>query len=640
MKSYGKILLGAAMLQMPFFFTSCVEEMGKPVCAELEIQSDIFVGPEEGIYEAPLVSTYPWYASTNVDWIKITKNRGQALLKEKLVFKVQANRTLDVREATIYIKLMDQLTGEFIVRQNGQGEYIILPIDKVYFNNQVSEHTVTVQTKVDWTLDKSQENGISFEKVDLNHLKIKSGANSTGKELSASVNLTSVNNPERKATLTVFQKAEKDIIAFVVPEEDSRGKVVMKSGSKETTLGIVLNKKVKISSSADWLRIVKTPLVDDVEIVQNVEMSYTVSENPGREERTAYITVQDEASPVNDVYTIYQRGVEDIVYCKTGGTGDGTSWDRAYGNIIDAMNACGHFASQELWVSEGEFELSEVMVKKYVNVYGGFKGDEIALAQRDQSKKTVLKGKQKFLAGYRMKEAVEDYYMDGFVITGVDEPDATHIGIIEFYDHHVLRNCIVRDNVYGKNAGGYFENTKVINSLFYNNHNTASAGVVQFSNTDCINCTIVGNKNTGDWGAGGGMRAASGSRFINTVVWGNLATTKRAENVQVYIDKSDDVEVVNCFFQMGLKKDGITPAMFNDGNTPKGDKGYTVLAADNAAGARFVNPSANDYSLGEGSVLIDAGNAERLEGMDVYTDIVGNDRIIGGNPDVGAYEKK
>lgn len=380
MKSYGKILLGAAMLLMPFFFTSCVEEMGKPVCAELEIQSDIFVGPEEGIYEAPLVSTYPWYASTNVDWIKITKNRGQALLKEKLVFKVQANKTLDVREATIYIKLMDQLTGEFIVRQNGQGEYIILPIDKVYFNNQVSEHTVTVQTKVDWTLDKSQENGISFEKVDLNHLKIKSGANSTGKELSASVNLTSVNNPERKATLTVFQKAEKDIIAFVVPEEDSRGKVVMKSGSKETTLGIVLNKKVKISSSADWLRIVKTPLIDDVEIVQNVEMSYTVSENPGREERTAYITVQDEASPVNDVYTIYQRGVEDIVYCKAGGTGDGTSWERAYGNIIDAMNACGHFASQELWVSEGEFELSEVMVKKYVNVYGGFKGDEIALA--------------------------------------------------------------------------------------------------------------------------------------------------------------------------------------------------------------------------------------------------------------------
>lgn len=61
------------MLLMPFFFTSCVEEMGKPVCAELEIQSDIFVGPEEGIYEAPLVSTYPWYASTNVDWIKITK---------------------------------------------------------------------------------------------------------------------------------------------------------------------------------------------------------------------------------------------------------------------------------------------------------------------------------------------------------------------------------------------------------------------------------------------------------------------------------------------------------------------------------------------------------------------------------------
>ena len=133
----------------------------------------------------------------------------------------------------------------------------------------------------------------------------------------------------------------------------------MKSGSKETTLGIVLNKKVKISSSADWLRIVKTPLIDDVEIVQNVEMSYTVSENPGREERTAYITVQDEASPVNDVYTIYQRGVEDIVYCKAGGTGDGTSWERAYGNIIDAMNACGHFASQELWVSEGEFELSD-----------------------------------------------------------------------------------------------------------------------------------------------------------------------------------------------------------------------------------------------------------------------------------------
>ena len=640
MKSYGKILMGAAMLLLPFFFTSCEEEMGKPVHAELEIQSDIFVGPEEGIHEVGLVSTYPWYATTNVDWIKITKNRGQALLDEKLVFKVQPNKTLDVREATIYIKLMDQMTGEFIVRQNGQGDYVILPVDKVYFNNQVSEYTVAVQTRVDWNLDKSKENGIAFEKIDRNHLKIKSDANTTGKQLSASVTLTSVENSERKATLTVFQRAEKDIMAFVVPDEESNGKVVMKTGSGETALQIVLNKKVKVSTSADWIQIVKEPVVDNVEIVQNVELTYTVSENPGREERTGYIAIKDEAGSAEDVYAIYQRGVEDIVYCKVGGTGDGTSWDRAYGDIVEAMNKCSHFASQELWVSEGEFELNEVMTKKFINVYGGFKGDEIALAQRDQSKKTILKGKQKFLAGYRMIEAVEDYYMDGFVITGVNEPDATQVGIIEFYDHYVLRNCIIRDNVYGKNAGGYFENTKVINCIFYNNHNTASAGVVQFNNTDCVNCTIVGNKNTGDWGAGGGMRAAAGSRLINTVVWGNLATTKRAENVQVYIDKSDDVEVVNCFFQMGLKKDGTTPAMFNDGNTPKGDKGYTVLSADNAAGARFVNPSAHDYSLGDGSVLINAGNAERLVGMGVYTDIVGNNRIIGGKPDVGAYEKK
>ena len=35
MKSYGKILMGAAMLLLPFFFTSCEEEMGKPVHAEL-----------------------------------------------------------------------------------------------------------------------------------------------------------------------------------------------------------------------------------------------------------------------------------------------------------------------------------------------------------------------------------------------------------------------------------------------------------------------------------------------------------------------------------------------------------------------------------------------------------------------------
>ena len=639
MKSYGKILMGAVMLLMPFFFTSCQEEMGKPVHPELEIQPDIFVGPEEGIHEVPLVSTYPWYATSNVDWIKITKNRGQALLDEKLVFKVQPNKTLDVREATIYIKLMDQMTAEFVVRQNGQGDYVVLPVDKVYFNNQVSEHTITVQTRVDWTLDKTQEKGISFEKVDINHLKIKSGTNTSGAEISATVTLTSVENPERNASLTVFQKAEKDIISFVIPDEDKNGKVVMKDGAKETPLQIVLNKKVEITTSEDWIKVVKTPVVDNVEIVQNVEMAYTVDPNPGKEERTGYITVQEESGSFKDVYTIYQRGVNDIVYCKVGGTGDGTSWERAYGDIAEAMNACGHFASQELWVSEGEFELFEVMVKKYVNVYGGFKGDEIALAQRDPAKKTVLKGKKKFLAGYRSTEAKEDYYMDGFEITGVNDPDGSNIGIIEFYDHHVLRNCIVHDNVYGKNAGGYFEGTKLINCLFYNNHNTGSAGVLQLNNSDCINCTIVNNKNTGDWGAGGGMRAAAGSRLINTVVWGNIAQTSgRAQNVQVYLDKTEDIEVVNCFFQMGLKKDGKTPVMFNDGNTPKGNKGYTELAADNAAGAHFVNPSAHNYSLGDGSVLIDAGNAARLEGMGADKDIVGKDRIQGSNPDVGAYE--
>ncbi len=121
MKSLKKILLGATVLFAGIFSVSCEKDnLGKPVEPKLEIQELVEVEAAGGITEIPLVSSYPWIASSNADWFKFKKNRGQMKLKEKIVIEVNPNPSSESREAGIQIRLMDQMSANIIIRQKGK----------------------------------------------------------------------------------------------------------------------------------------------------------------------------------------------------------------------------------------------------------------------------------------------------------------------------------------------------------------------------------------------------------------------------------------------------------------------------------------------------------------------------------------
>ena len=120
MKSLKHIILGGLVLLAGLLAASCQkEEYGKPIEARLDIADRIEVPAAGGLVTIPLVSTYPWYASTNAGWIKMVKFRGQMKLQEKIVINVDKNPSAEIRESGLQIRLMDQLTVDIIISQKG-----------------------------------------------------------------------------------------------------------------------------------------------------------------------------------------------------------------------------------------------------------------------------------------------------------------------------------------------------------------------------------------------------------------------------------------------------------------------------------------------------------------------------------------
>ena len=88
---------------------------------------------------------------------------------------------------------------------------------------------------------------------------------------------------------------------------------------------------------------------------------------------------------------------ERILYVKTGGGGDGSSWTTALGDVQAAIDAAA--SGDSVWIATGTYYPSSVRelegaelfgysfeLKDGVSLYGGFKGNETSLSERRQRK--------------------------------------------------------------------------------------------------------------------------------------------------------------------------------------------------------------------------------------------------------------
>lgn len=229
------------------------------------------------------------------------------------------------------------------------------------------------------------------------------------------------------------------------------------------------------------------------------------------------------------------------------GTGDGSSWDNASGDLqkmIDDL-ADNNVSQQagEVWVAAGTYKPQSQLIsgmnysasfrmRDGISVYGGFAGNETSKQERakgtmpwDFTNVTVLEAayyesklawtNSKWTVGSDSRHVVwfapmsgeSDFTrittLDGVTVqggyaqgnTGLDD-FKTDCGAGVYMDgaNAYLSNCIVRENYATGNGGGvYLKNGRVQTSLIYNNNADADGGAVYVENRGLVHRSMLTN---------------------------------------------------------------------------------------------------------------------------------------------------
>ncbi len=181
---------------------------------------------------------------------------------------------------------------------------------------------------------------------------------------------------------------------------------------------------------------------------------------------------------------------------------DGSSWQLAKKTVQAAINVAGAVSGgADVWVSSGVY-VGQVTMRPFVDIYGGFIGNETDRAQRNsRENSTILDGQQ-----------------SGTVVT------ASQLNTKETIDGFIIIN--------GANSGIYCESTNafITNNIITNN--TASIYGGNGGGINCINAspTISGNTITKNYATfagygGGGISIEGGTPVItNNLISSNVSS--------------------------------------------------------------------------------------------------------------------
>ncbi len=248
-----------------------------------------------------------------------------------------------------------------------------------------------------------------------------------------------------------------------------------------------------------------------------------------------------------------------IRYVKQGGTGDGTSWANASGNLQQMINNLADNNPQnmpgEVWVAAGTYApQSQVLsgtsysasfrMRDGISVYGGFAGTETARQERTRGvmpweldNRTILEatyynhdnlswnttdnkwtltsdsrhvvwfaplpaeGKSGFEKITRLNGVI---IRGGFAQGGIGTSEfLTNQGAGAYVGGNAyVENCIVTENTATGNGGGiYLAGGRVLNSLVYNNNADGNGGGIYVDNGGLVLASMVSN-NSANNGAG------------------------------------------------------------------------------------------------------------------------------------------
>ena len=370
------------------------------------------------------------------------------------------------------------------------------------------------------------------------------------------------------------------------------------------------------------------------------------------------------------------------VYVKVNGTGDGSSWERAYPGLADPLQLADRQRRGKLFVAPGDtirriFVAEGTYAPKYeagerdaagvsatprdrafvmvagVKVYGGFPAGATSVSHPSPehravsssgAESTVLSGAadrvyhvvvaadipndgQTILDGFAVTGGVADGTGRSLVMNGTALESDAGGGILDVRSAMRYVNLSVRGNYAERGGAVYCDDGSVsmIGTLVAGNESASGDGAIDGRNYSATfaNLTVAGNR------AGGIAGYQASSRIYNTIIW---------KNTGVSVPRSPSPHYVHCLVS-GLplnENEGFNSRSFL--NSP------LFFNPVDPSGSNWTPTVAGDYRLLNDSPFIDAGkdaaylSARGAADFAGETDLAGNPRIAGARTDIGAYE--
>lgn len=344
----------------------------------------------------------------------------------------------------------------------------------------------------------------------------------------------------------------------------------------------------------------------------------------------------------------------------------GNSWATAFRTIQKAIDCASD--GDQIWVKEGIYSLSStIYVEKEVYIYGGFKGTETALLERNWQKHITKVDGQGMVECFDVTANAE---INGFTISWGRSRYGAGMYIYNSSPH--IANCTFDGNVAEYHGGGIFNDSSsptIANCTF--KHNVAGEYGGAICNTDSsptiTNCTFRENfatdgaaisnwnsyqlssiapnisncifwENTADLTGGGIHNMYSNPYIANCTFYGNKSFSKIGGGA--ILNNNSNPTITNCI----LWGDS-SPEISDIDSSPTVSYcdiqgGYSGTGNINAD-PLFSDPAKGKVHLKKGSPCIDAGN--NISGLP-EKDLAGNPRKIDGDNDgnttvdIGAYE--
>lgn len=345
-----------------------------------------------------------------------------------------------------------------------------------------------------------------------------------------------------------------------------------------------------------------------------------------------------------------------VIYVSPQGTGSGTTWEDAT-SLEQATLSAHAIPNHEIWLKAGVYNPVSSFNFDNLFIFGGFRGDEVRLTERDWTRNKVIIECNDRISPFRNtagnsrpggRDAYIPCILDGVIIQNALNPSEENGGAMILSNGAFVRNCIFRNNATRNVRNGAAihcnsGNCIIENSLFVNNTSDGNGGAIQIgagTTATIRHCTFANNSAAKPGGAIGTATNKSNLRLINSILYNNkYGDTYNSYGQNTDIDGGGTIISIHSAVESNSTKftdgDDINPMKLNRTETPLFLSSSTVIGkSNNPAEIEMINTAV--YIPASGSPCIDAGLD--YEAMNILLDLQGHDRIQGKAVDMGAYE--